>query len=113
MQGESLTSLGDEQLAAAREAGSGRAAVTVFGGREHDLRQTLIALAAGRALGEHDAPGEATLQVLSGRVRLHAGEESWEGGDGDYLIIPPDSARSGGRHRRGRVAHGREPRRRR
>ena len=58
-------------------------------GREHDLRQTLIALTAGRALGEHEAPGEATLQVLSGRVRLHAGEDSWEGGDGDYLIIPP------------------------
>ena len=89
MQGESLTSLGDEQLAAAREAGSGRAAVTVFGGQAHDLRQTLIALVEGQALGEHDSPGEASLQVLRGRVRLHAGEESWEGSDGDYLVIPP------------------------
>lgn len=88
MQGESLTRLGEEQLAAARDAGSGRAAVTVFGGREHDLRQTLIALVGGRALGEHDSPGEATLQVLSGRVRLHAGEESWDGTEGDFLVIP-------------------------
>jgi quercetin dioxygenase-like cupin family protein len=88
MKGESLTRLGEEQLAAAQEAGSGRAAVTVFGGHEHDLRQTLIALVEGRALGEHDAPGEASLQVLSGRVRLHAGEETWEGADGDYLVIP-------------------------
>ena len=73
MQGESLTPLGEEQIGLARATGSGRASVTVFGGREHDLRQTLIALTAGRALGEHEAPGEATLQVLSGRVRLHAG----------------------------------------
>jgi quercetin dioxygenase-like cupin family protein len=29
------------------------------------------------------------LQVLSGQVRLHAGAESWDGGEGDYLIIPP------------------------
>ncbi len=89
MQGESLTRLGEEQLANAREAGSGRSAVTVYGGREHDLRQTLVALVEGRALGEHDSPGEASLQVLRGRVRLHAGAESWEGGEGDYLVIPP------------------------
>jgi quercetin dioxygenase-like cupin family protein len=89
MKGESLTRLGEEQLAAARDAGSGRASVTVFGGREHDLRQTLVALAAGRALGEHQAPGEASLQVLRGRVRLRTADESWEGEDGDYLVIPP------------------------
>jgi quercetin dioxygenase-like cupin family protein len=89
MNGESLRELGEQQLAAAREAGSGRAAVTVYGGQQHDLRQTLIALVEGRSLGEHDSPGEATLQVLSGRVRLHAGEETWEGGAGDYVHIPP------------------------
>ena len=89
MQGESLTRLGEEQLAAARNVESGRAAFTVFGGREHDLRQTLIALVEGRALGEHDSPGEASLQVLRGRVRLRAGEEAWEGAEGDYLVLPP------------------------
>jgi quercetin dioxygenase-like cupin family protein len=83
-----LTRLGEDQLAAAKEAGSGRASVTVFGGQEHDLRQTLIALVEGRALGEHDAPGEASLQVLRGRVRLRTGEDSWTGGEGDYLVIP-------------------------
>ena len=81
--------LGEEQLGAAREASSGRAAVTVFGGREHDLRQTLVALAAGRSLGEHDSPGEASLQVLHGEVRLHAGDDTWEGSPGDYVHIPP------------------------
>jgi quercetin dioxygenase-like cupin family protein len=90
MQGESLTRLGEDQLAAAREAASGRASITVFGGQVHDLRQTLIALVEGRVLGEHDAPGEASLQVLRGRVRLRTGQDTWAGGEGDYLILPPN-----------------------
>lgn len=86
--GTSLTRLAEEELAAARQASSGRAAVTVFGGREHDMRQTLIALREGSVLGEHEAPTEASLQVLVGRVRLTAGDDSWEGREGDYLVIP-------------------------
>ena len=90
MEGRALLELGEQQLAAAHRSESGRAAVTVHGGREHDLRQTLIALVDGRELGEHEAPGEATLQVLAGRVRLTAGDEgSWDGSAGDYLVIPP------------------------
>jgi len=85
----SLTQLGVEQLANARAASSGRSASTVHGGREHDLRQTLIALAAGHSLGEHDAPGEATLQVMVGQVLLTAGNDRWEGEAGDHVIIPP------------------------
>lgn len=90
MHAASLTALADSQLAAAREASSGRSAVTVYGGREHDLRQTLIALAEGHALGEHESPGEATLQVLQGRVRLSSADDSWEGQAGDLLVIPPE-----------------------
>ena len=89
MQSTNLTSLVDSQLTAAREASSGRAAVTVYGGREHRLRQTLIALRAGERLGEHDAPDEATLQVLEGEVALHAGGDTWRGAEGDHLVIPP------------------------
>ena len=89
MDGMSLDALAEEHLGLAREHGSGRSAVTVHGGREHHLRQTLIALAGGRSLGEHESPGEATLQVLRGRVRLHAGGETWEGGAGDYVLVPP------------------------
>ena len=89
MNATSLTRLGEEQLDKARTASSGRAAVTVHGGHEHDLRQTLIALAQGRALGEHESPGEATLQVMAGRVRLTAGDETWEGTAGDHVVIPP------------------------
>lgn len=89
MKHTTLPDLVEEQLDKARVAGSGRAAVTVHGGREHDLRQTVIVLTEGRSLGEHESPGEATLQVLRGRVRLVAGEESWDGVAGDHLVIPP------------------------
>jgi len=64
--------------------------VTVFGGHEHDLRQTLIALQAGAKLHEHDAPDEATLQVLVGDVRLSAAADQWDGSAGDYLVIPQE-----------------------
>lgn len=89
MKHTSLTDIATEQLDKARSSNSGRGAVTVHGGHDHDLRQTVIALADGRALGEHESPGEATLQVLRGRVRLTAGEDSWEGNEGDHLVIPP------------------------
>jgi quercetin dioxygenase-like cupin family protein len=60
----------------------------VFGGHENVLRQTVVALAAGAAMSEHENPGEATLQVLAGRVRLGAAGESWEGRRGDLIVIP-------------------------
>jgi quercetin dioxygenase-like cupin family protein len=84
----SLTALAREHLAAAHTAPSGRSAHTIYGGHEHVLRQTIIALTAGSALGEHDSPGEATLQVIQGRIRLTTTESSWEGALGDHLVIP-------------------------
>lgn len=89
----SLTALTREQLAGAERASSKRSAHTVFGGHEHVLRQTVIALVAGQKLDEHENPGEATVHVLQGRVRLIAGQNSWEGSSGD-LIIVPDSRHS-------------------
>jgi len=88
MEKSSLTALARHQLDIARNASSGRSAATVYGGHEHVLRQTLIALAAGRMLDEHENPGEATLHVLHGRVRLVSAETSWEGTPGDLLIVP-------------------------
>lgn len=85
----SLTTLASEKLDEARAAHSGRAAHTIHGGSGHDLRQTLVALSAGHGLAEHEGPGEATLQVLQGHVRLTAGEDAWEGMAGDYVTIPP------------------------
>jgi quercetin dioxygenase-like cupin family protein len=88
MESISLTELVDEQLDLARAAHSGRAALTIHGGHDHSLRQTVIALAAGHELGEHASSGEATLQVLRGHVRLNVGEDSCDGSTGDYLVIP-------------------------
>jgi quercetin dioxygenase-like cupin family protein len=90
MQKTSLTALARNELARALSAQSGRSASTVFGGHEHQLRQTLIALSAGKSMGEHDNPGEATLQVLIGRVLLRVGEVSWNGSPGDLMIIPDE-----------------------
>jgi gentisate 1,2-dioxygenase len=50
--------------------------------------------AGGRALlsvlylDEHENPGEATIQVLRGRVRLTAGQITWDGRTGDLLVVP-------------------------
>ncbi|MBA3338848.1 MAG: cupin domain-containing protein [Geodermatophilaceae bacterium] len=84
----SLTALAREQLKLARGASSGRSAHTVYGGHEHVLRQTVIALASGERLDEHENPGEATVHVLHGRVELTAGDVAWEGSPGDLLIVP-------------------------
>ena len=84
----SLTALAREQLELANNVSSGRASHTVYGGHEHVLRQTVIALAAGQVLDEHENPGESTVHVLSGRVRLAAGETSWNGSPGDLLVVP-------------------------
>jgi len=90
MHATSLTALVEEKLAEAREHHSGRSAVTVHGGRENALRQTMVALAEGHVLGEHESPAEATLQVLRGRVRLSTADDTWEGGESDFLVIPPE-----------------------
>lgn len=88
MQKISIVALATQQLEAAAAASSGRAADTVYGGHEKVLRQTVIALKAGRSLSEHQNPGEATIFVLRGSVRLRAGNDSWQGKTGDLLIIP-------------------------
>ena len=89
----SLTALVREQLELALAASSGRSAHTVFGGSEHHLRQTLIALASGRMLAEHSNPGDATVHVLHGRIRLASGEVSWDGA-ASHLIAVPDAPHS-------------------
>lgn len=88
MESTSLHRLADEQLEAARAATSARSALTIHGGSARALRETVIALASGHELAEHDSPGEATLQVLRGSVRLTSGQDAWEGGVGEHVIIP-------------------------
>ncbi len=88
MQKSSVTALARQQLGLAGTGSSGRSARTVYGGHEHVLRQTVIALAAGQQLDEHENPGEATILVLHGRVRLRSGDDVWDGSHGDLLIVP-------------------------
>ncbi|HWL76075.1 cupin domain-containing protein [Microbacterium sp.] len=90
---DNLTDLVAELMQTARIASSGRAARTITGDHEHALRETVIALRGGEQLGEHESPGEATLQVLVGRVRIVAGDRSWDGASGDHLAIPPQRHR--------------------
>jgi quercetin dioxygenase-like cupin family protein len=86
----SLPRLAEQQLATAKDSPHGRSALTVHGGRDHDLRQTLIALAGGAHLQDHESPGEASLQVLQGEVRVTADADTWTGLAGDYLVLPSE-----------------------
>ncbi|GIG29516.1 cupin [Cellulomonas marina] len=63
-----LTALVESHLQSARASTHRRSTELVV----HDgvLRQTVIALAAGAELGEHNAPPAASVQVLHGRVRV-------------------------------------------
>lgn len=87
MQTTRLTDLAERLLTEARGAHSGRSAHTLHGHHDHQLRQTVIALAGGHRLAEHNSPGEATLQVLTGRVTLQTPTESWTGTTGEHVII--------------------------
>lgn len=90
MQKLSLDARARELLEQAASAPGGRCAQTIMGGHERVLRQTVIALKKDAELAEHVGPGEGTVQVLRGRVRLAAGPQSWEGRDGDLLVVPGD-----------------------
>jgi quercetin dioxygenase-like cupin family protein len=72
----------------ARAAAHGRSAHTVRGGHDRTLRQTVVALRAGTTLNEHHSPREATLQVLTGRVRLSSDTQDVEAVAGDLLPVP-------------------------
>lgn len=86
----SLVATAREQARKATGVGSGRAAQTVYGGHDRQLRQTVIALTAGSSLADHENPGEATVHVLNGRVRLDCDRASWEGRSGDLLVVPQE-----------------------
>jgi quercetin dioxygenase-like cupin family protein len=88
MQKFSLDALARQHAERAAASSTGRSSQAVYGGHEHVLRQTLIAMRADTVLAEHENPGEATILVLRGRVRLRAGDSSWDGLAGDLLVVP-------------------------
>jgi quercetin dioxygenase-like cupin family protein len=82
-----IQAVATELLQQAGEHHSRRAARTLVTGTSQ--RVTLIALAEGAELAEHDAPTAATLQVLAGRVRLHTNSKEWTLDSGQLATIPP------------------------
>ncbi|HVV13686.1 cupin domain-containing protein [Amycolatopsis sp.] len=83
----SLSVLATELLEEARAHHSRRTARTIVSGTS--MRATVIALAEGAQLAEHDAPAAATVHVLSGRVRLHTDEREWLLDAGEVVPVPP------------------------
>ena len=67
-----------------------RAARTLYGGTGHALRQTAIALLSGSSLSDHENPGEATLQVLVGRVRLSWAGDTVDLDAGEHVVVPQE-----------------------
>lgn len=89
----SLAPLADELLAKAPDAHASRSAKTVYGGGGRALGQTLIAVAAGTDLGEHENPGEATVMVVRGRISFSYDGQAWEAQPYELFAVPPE-----GRH---------------
>lgn len=83
-----LGALVQEHLDKAAASEHGRSAHLLV--HEGPLRQTLIALTAGQELDEHNPPAAATLQVLSGRVRLVATDGGYELSAGELRAIPQE-----------------------
>ncbi|MFF9479958.1 cupin [Streptomyces sp. NPDC014733] len=83
-----LGALVRDRLADARASAHGRSAHLFL----HDgpLRQTVIALLAGCALEEHNAPPAASLEVLHGRVRLTAPSGNRELVAGQIARLPQE-----------------------
>lgn len=83
---DDLNAITRQQLDGARASAHGRSAHRFL----HDgpLRQTVIALIAGAALDEHNAPLAASLQVLHGRVRLTGPGGGQELVAGQVAVIP-------------------------
>lgn len=89
MDKRSLDAIAHKHLKTSRDATSGRSGETIYGSHERLLRQTLIALTTGTTMAEHESPGEATLLVVTGHVRLSSAADQCEGLPGELIAIPP------------------------
>lgn len=86
----SLSQAAADLLRSAQESPAGRAGRTLITGAGAPLKQSLLALVGGRSLADHESPTAATLQVISGAVRLTAGgHHDVELHAGDLAAIPP------------------------
>lgn len=83
-----LTGAARDLLDEARQMSSGRAARTLTPGAGAVLKQTLLAIASGRRLDEHQANGPATAQVLQGAITVRSGDTTLEVPEGHWAVIP-------------------------
>jgi quercetin dioxygenase-like cupin family protein len=79
--GEEVSSLAEGQLLER----SGRTSRTLV--KDGPLRVTLIVLAAGGRIPEHQADGPITVQPLQGRIRFAVGGGVYEAGPGQLLSV--------------------------
>jgi quercetin dioxygenase-like cupin family protein len=57
---------------------------------DDQIRLVVFAFDKGQELTEHTASAAATLQVISGRLRLRLGEESLDAWPGAWVHMPPN-----------------------
>ena len=81
-----VDAVASELLEEAKGHATHRAARTLVTGLAQ--RATLIAMLEGVDLAEHDAPPAATLQVVSGRVRLHTRDRDRVLEPGQLTAVP-------------------------
>lgn len=83
-----LVEEGQALLEQARNESSGRSSVSLV--HVDKQRAVLMGLTAGNGLDEHAAPPSATLQCITGHVRLYQsdGGGEWLLEDGDLVEIP-------------------------
>jgi quercetin dioxygenase-like cupin family protein len=78
----------EEVLALRRDlehTSGGRAAKTLA--KTEGLRVTLVLIKEGFGLNPEATAGGASLEVLSGRLRVQAGGEPWEVGAGELIVL--------------------------
>ncbi|MDO5739016.1 MAG: hypothetical protein Q4P07_02590 [Ornithinimicrobium sp.] len=83
-----LLAVGEELMTKARAGVTGRAVRAVV--RQSGQMLILLAMPAGGGLPDHDAPGPASLQCLSGQAVLVAGDRSWSLRPGSAVMIPQE-----------------------
>jgi quercetin dioxygenase-like cupin family protein len=83
-----LQDLAAEYLEQAGATSSGRHSHTLIGGQGHALRQTLMALKAGQGLADHESPGEATVQVITGHISITTASSVVHLRAGDLVEVP-------------------------
>lgn len=84
-----LLTTGAELIEAARAEGRDQAVRAVVS--QPGQRLILLGLPAGGGLPDHDAPGPAALQCLTGEVVLTAGGRSWRLPAGSAVQIPQET----------------------